>query len=56
MRMGYWMIRMVVSIMLSYVGWWLGAFVGVETAFIVSTIFGGFGLWYGARVGHAILG
>ncbi|HEY5998901.1 MAG TPA: hypothetical protein VI078_06295 [bacterium] len=31
------------------VGWWLGAFVGVGTAFVVSTVCSGFGWWLARR-------
>jgi hypothetical protein len=31
------------------VGWWLGAFVGLVVAMIVSAIAGGVGLYYGYR-------
>ena len=34
----------------SSVGWWVGAFVGTMTAFMVSTIFTGFGMYYGRRI------
>lgn len=34
----------------SYVGWWLGAFVGVMTAFIVSMVGTGIGIYAGRRV------
>ena len=56
MRLGNWLIQLVVSTILSYIGWWLGAFVGIETAFIMSVILGGVGLWYGRRVAYSILG
>jgi hypothetical protein len=34
----------------SAAGWWLGAFVGTMTAFIVSTIGLGVGIWGGAQL------
>ena len=34
----------------SSVGWWLGARVGIMTAFIVSIVGFGVGMWYGARL------
>lgn len=37
------------------VGWWLGAFVGVMTAFIVSMIFTGFGMYFGRRLARHYL-
>jgi hypothetical protein len=33
-----------------YAGWWLGSFVGIMTAFIVSMICTGVGMYYGRRV------
>jgi hypothetical protein len=37
----------------SYIGWWLGELMGggIMTQFILSTITGGFGLYYGAKFG-----
>lgn len=34
----------------SSAGWWLGARVGIMTAFIVSMVGFGVGMWYGARL------
>ena len=34
----------------SAVGWWIGARVGIMTAFIVSMVGFGVGMWYGARL------
>ncbi|MEP7345235.1 MAG: hypothetical protein ABI877_08205 [Gemmatimonadaceae bacterium] len=39
-----------------YVGWWLGDFVGIMTAFIVSTIFTGYGMYVGRRAARHYLG
>jgi hypothetical protein len=37
----------------SAIGWWLGAHFGIMTAFIVSMVGFGFGMWGGARLaGH----
>jgi hypothetical protein len=36
----------------SYIGWWLGSLIpgaGFMTCFILSTITGGFGLYYGVK-------
>ena len=33
-----------------YLGWWLGAFVGTMTAFMLSMVGTGLGMWFGARV------
>ncbi len=35
---------------LGWVGWWLGAFVGVMTAFFVSMVGTGVGMYAGARI------
>ncbi len=37
------------------VGWWLGAFVGIMTAFFVSTILSGVGMYLGIRISRAYL-
>jgi hypothetical protein len=34
----------------SWLGWWLGDHVGLMTAFILSMIGAGFGLYYGRRL------
>ena len=34
----------------SAVGWWLGSFVGIMTAFIVSMVGFGVGMWAGTRL------
>jgi hypothetical protein len=36
----------------SYLGWWLGARIGIMTAFMVSTVFSGVGMYAGARAAH----
>jgi len=33
----------------SMIGWWLGARVGLATAFLISTLGSGVGFYYGAR-------
>ena len=33
----------------SYFGWWLGAFVSIFTAFVVSMVGTGLGLWLGYK-------
>ncbi len=35
---------------LGYVGWWLGALVGITTAFMVSMVGTGVGMYIGRRV------
>ena len=32
------------------IGWWLGESVGIMTAFMVSTVFSGFGIYYGRKL------
>jgi ABC-type phosphate transport system permease subunit len=39
------------SIVASYIGWYLAAPFGFMTAFIVSTVAAGFGLYYGIKYG-----
>jgi uncharacterized membrane protein YbhN (UPF0104 family) len=38
------------------IGWWLGARVGIMTAFFVSTVGSGLGLYAGARIARQYLG
>ena len=51
-----WLVRAVVSTVLSYVGWWAGAFISTMTAFILSTILAGVGIWLGGKVARNMLG
>jgi len=39
----------------SYLGWWIGALVGGFTAFVVSMIGFGFGLYAGSRLATRLL-
>ena len=32
------------------IGWWIGDTVGIMTAFIVSTVFSGVGIYYGRKL------
>ena len=41
---------MIVSTVTSAIGWWIGAKVGIMTAFIVSMVGLGVGIWGGARL------
>ncbi len=41
---------------LGYAGWYLGALVGTFTAFAVSMVGTGFGMYYGRRIAHHYLG
>jgi hypothetical protein len=34
----------------STLGWWLGSFIGIMTAFIVSMVGAGFGIYLGTRI------
>ena len=34
----------------STLGWWLGSFVGIMTAFVVSMVGTGFGIYLGSRI------
>ncbi|MBC7894199.1 MAG: hypothetical protein H7066_02245 [Cytophagaceae bacterium] len=40
----------------SAVGWWIGAHVGVMTAFMVSMVGVGIGIWGGARLAQRLEG
>ena len=41
---------MVGASILSAIGWWIGSFVGFTTAFVISTIFGGIGIYIVRRL------
>lgn len=41
---------LVVSTVTSAIGWWLGAHVGIMTAFVVSTVGLGVGVWGGRQL------
>jgi hypothetical protein len=51
------------SILLAFVGatlagalgWWLGAFIGPMSAYLVSTIASGFGFYYGRKLAAGLL-
>lgn len=38
------------------IGWWLGARVGIMTAFMLSTVGTGVGVYAGRRIAEAVLG
>ena len=38
------------------VGWWLGDFVGMFTAFVLSTIGSGFGIYYARKISREYFG
>ena len=44
------LLMLVGSTAVSYLGWWLGAFVGTMTAFMVSVVGAGVGMWLGHRL------
>lgn len=44
------LIVLLVSTVTSGLGWWIGARVGIMTAFIVSMVGLGVGIWWGARM------
>lgn len=44
------LIVMLVSTVTSAIGWWIGARAGIMTAFIVSMVGLGVGIWWGARM------
>lgn len=44
------LLMLVLSTIGSAAGWWVGAFVGTMTAFIVSMVGLGVGIWGGARL------
>jgi len=39
----------------SAAGWWLGAKIGFMSAFMISVVFSGFGLYYGNRLANQLL-
>jgi hypothetical protein len=40
----------------SYIGWWLGAKIGITSAVILSSIGTGIGLYYGRRIANNLFG
>jgi hypothetical protein len=45
-----WLLPFVGATVFGAIGWWLGALAGTMTAYIVSTIASGFGLYYGRKL------
>jgi len=41
---------MIVSSVLSTIGWWIGGFFGITWAFIISFVAGGYGLYLGWKI------
>ncbi len=56
MSFAIWLVRAVVATILSAIGWWLGARIGIFTAYLLSTVAGGYGLWLGGRIARDHLG
>ena len=56
MRLAIWLVRLLAATLLSALGWWLGARWGTFTAYLLSTIAGGYGLWLGGRIARETLG
>jgi hypothetical protein len=46
------LLMLVWSTAFSYFGWWIGAKAGIMTAFILSMVGLGFGMWFGRK--HAM--
>ncbi|MEO8451740.1 MAG: hypothetical protein ABI647_18260 [Gemmatimonadota bacterium] len=45
-----WLLSAIGATLFGAIGWWLGALAGTMTAYIVSTIASGIGLYYGRRL------
>ncbi|MFN8012645.1 MAG: hypothetical protein U0P81_14845 [Holophagaceae bacterium] len=45
-----WALNLVFTTAGGWLGWWLGAFVGITTAVVLSMLGTGFGLWVAIRV------
>lgn len=56
MKFAAWLVRSVFAALLATIGWWLGAKVGIFTAYVLSTVAGGYGLWLGGRIARDRLG
>ncbi len=56
MSFAIWLVRLVVATILSTIGWWLGARVGIFSAYLLSTVAGAYGLWLGGRIARDHLG
>lgn len=56
MKFAVWLVRAVVATVLSTAGWWLGARIGMFSAYLISTVAGGYGLWLGGRIARDRLG
>ncbi len=56
MSFAIWLVRAVVASVLGTIGWWLGARIGIFSAYMLSTVAGGYGLWLGGRIAREHLG
>ncbi len=56
MKLAAWLVRGVLATTLSTIGWWLGARIGIMTAYVLSTVAGAYGLWLGGRIARDRLG
>jgi hypothetical protein len=45
----------IVATIAGSIGWWIGSGFGIMTAFVISTIATGFGVYYGRRFARNIL-
>ena len=56
MKFAVWLVRATVATILSTIGWWLGAKVGIFAGYMLSTVAGAYGLWLGGRIARDQLG
>ncbi len=56
MKLAIWLVRAAVAAVLSTIGWWLGAYVNIFWAYLLSTVAGAYGLWLGGRIARDYLG
>ncbi len=56
MSFAIWLVRVATATVLSTIGWWLGARIGIFSAYLLSTVAGGYGLWLGGRIAREHLG
>ncbi len=56
MKLAIWLVRLTVATALSATGWWLGARIGILSAYGLSTVAGAYGLWLGGRIARDHLG
>ncbi len=56
MKLAIWLVRATVATVLGSIGWWLGARIGILSAYGLSTVAGAYGLWLGGRIARDRLG